>query len=67
MLLRFFTQSDVIVIPKSAHAERIHENFSIFDFSLTESELAELRALDKASPMIGRSDKPEMVESAMKW
>lgn len=67
VLLRFFTQSDVIVIPKSAHAERIHENFSIFDFSLTESELAELRVLDKASPMIGRSDKPEMVESAMKW
>ena len=67
VLLRFFTQSDVIVIPKSAHAERIQENFNIFDFSLTESEIAELRALDKASPMIGRSDKPEMVESAMHW
>ena len=67
VLLRFFTQSDVIVIPKSAHTERIRENFNIFDFSLTESEIAELRALDKASPMIGRSDKPEMVESAMKW
>ena len=67
ILLRFFTQSDVIVIPKSAHPERIRENFDIFDFSLSEAEIAELRALDKASPMIGRSDKPEMVESAMKW
>lgn len=67
VLLRFLVDSDVIAIPKSAHAERIRENFGIFDFSLTEDELAALRALDKASPMIGRAEDPEFAKVAVTW
>lgn len=67
VLLRFLVDSDVIAIPKSAHAERIRENFGIFDFSLTEDELAALRSLDKASPMIGRAEDPEFAKVAVTW
>ena len=67
VLLRFLVDSDVIAIPKSAHAERIRENFGIFDFSLTEDELSTLRSLDKASPMIGRAEDPEFAKVAATW
>ena len=34
--LRFLLQSDVIVIPKSTHKERMIENLNVFDFTLTD-------------------------------
>ena len=44
--LRFLIQSGVVVIPKSAHKERMEENFNLFDFSLTAEEMQELEAMD---------------------
>ena len=67
ILLRRTIQDGVTVIPKSVHSERIIENISIFDFELTSEEMAALRSLDKAAPMIGRSETPELVEMSMKW
>ena len=49
------------------HAERIAENIDIFDFELNADEMSSLCSLDKAAPMIGKSETPELVESAMKW
>lgn len=46
VLLRWSVQRDVPVIPKSTHRERIEENAQIFDFTLTDDDLAELDALD---------------------
>lgn len=37
--LRFLMQSDVVVIPKSTHKERMEENFNVFDFTLTAEEM----------------------------
>lgn len=65
--LRFLIQSNVIVIPKSTHIERIRENINIFDFNLTNEEMIQLRAMDTTLPMIGNPENPEMVEAAMKW
>ena len=67
VLLRFLVQSDVAVIPKSVHTERIRENIDIFDFELTGDEMLSLQALDKATPMIGNPEAPEKVEFAMTW
>lgn len=67
ILLRFQIQSGVIVIPKSIHTERIHENFSVFDFVLADNEIKSLQQLDNGLPMIGNAEKPEMVEKAMNW
>lgn len=67
ILLRRTIQDGVTVIPQSIHAARIAENIDVFDFELNADEMASLRSLDKAAPMIGKPEKPELVESAMKW
>ena len=46
VLLRWCLQHDVPVIPKSTHRERIEENAQIFDFTLSDEDVAELDALD---------------------
>ena len=67
VLLRFLIQSDVAVIPKSVHEERIKENIDIFDFELTSDEVDALKTLDKKAPMIGNPESPDKVEFAMTW
>lgn len=47
VMLRWHIQQGRQVIPKSTHAARIAENFDIFDFSLSDAELAAIDALDK--------------------
>jgi diketogulonate reductase-like aldo/keto reductase len=47
VLLRWCVQHGVPVIPKSTHRERIAENAQIFDFTLSEQDMAELDALDR--------------------
>ena len=49
--LRWNVQRGVAVIPKSTHRERMEENFSIWDFRLSEEEMAAIGALD-----LGRSE-----------
>jgi 2,5-diketo-D-gluconate reductase A len=47
VLLRWCLQHDLPVIPKSTHRERIEENSQIFDFALSDEDMAELDALDE--------------------
>lgn len=67
ILLRFLTQKNIVVIPKSVHEERIKENIDIFDFSMTGEELQSITAIDKKQPMIGKAENPDFVEMAMAW
>ena len=46
VLLRWNVQRGVVVIPKSTHAERIRENMDIWDFTLTDAEMARIASLD---------------------
>jgi 2,5-diketo-D-gluconate reductase B len=43
--LRYLVQQDIVVIPRSSKLERLTENASLFDFTLSESEIAEIAAL----------------------
>jgi diketogulonate reductase-like aldo/keto reductase len=45
-ILRWHLQIGNVVIPKSATPERIRENFELFDFSLSEDDMATLERLD---------------------
>jgi diketogulonate reductase-like aldo/keto reductase len=47
VLLRWGLQRGTIVLPKSTHRERIVENGQLFDFTLTDDDLAALDALDR--------------------
>ena len=67
ILLRFLTQKDIIVIPKSSHENRIRENLDIFDITLTDEEMARLTALDTGKAFGGNPEQPEMIEAAMHW
>ena len=49
VLLRWDLQRGLPVITKSTHRERIHENAQIFDFTLSELDMAELDALDQTN------------------
>jgi len=63
VVLRWLTQREVVVIPKSVHKERIIENFDIFDFELTQEDMDKIAALDtKKSSFFSHSD-PEIVKS----
>jgi diketogulonate reductase-like aldo/keto reductase len=47
VLLRWCLQHEVPVISKSTHRERIEENAKIFDFVLSDEDMAELDVLDE--------------------
>lgn len=44
--LRWAIQRGIAIIPKSTHRERLAENLDIWDFALSDDEMARLRALD---------------------
>ncbi len=65
--LRFLTQENVIVIPKSTHKERMKENFEIFDFKLSDGDMNTLRALDKGESIFVNHYDPEFVQSIINY
>jgi diketogulonate reductase-like aldo/keto reductase len=43
--LRWLVQQDIVVIPRTSKLDRLAENSAIFDFALSEREMAEIAAL----------------------
>jgi 2,5-diketo-D-gluconate reductase A len=56
IMLRFFIQNNVIVIPKTSHIERMKENFEVFDFVLDEKDIAEIKKLDQKTSYTNRPE-----------
>jgi diketogulonate reductase-like aldo/keto reductase len=47
IMLRWGIEYGVVILTKSSHAKRIHDNFDIFDFQLDVLDMEKLKKLDK--------------------
>lgn len=60
--LRFLLQSDVVIIPKSVHKDRMQQNFDLFDFTLSLEDMAAIEALDGGQSLFFSHYDPTTVE-----
>lgn len=60
--LRFLLQSDVVVIPKSTHKERMEQNIHVFDFALSGEDMEAIRKLDEGESLFFSHYDPATVE-----
>ena len=54
--LRWLIKQGISVIPKSVHKERLEENSQIFDFALSDEEMAAITAMDAQHRVAGIPD-----------
>ena len=64
VILRWQYQRGVITIPKTSKRERMAENISIFDFSLTDEDIAAINALERDETAFYRHNEPQTVEKS---
>jgi diketogulonate reductase-like aldo/keto reductase len=62
VILRFLIQNNVVVIPKTTHKERMIENFDVFNFELTDTEINAIAALDESESAFFSHYDPKIVE-----
>ncbi|AFH60332.1 aldo/keto reductase [Paenibacillus caseinilyticus] len=62
VVLRWSTQREVVVIPKSVRKERIVENFNIFDFELSQQDMESIATLDTKESLFFSHRDPAMVK-----
>ena len=62
VILRWLMQRDIVALPKSTHKNRMEENIDVFDFALTDEEMADIAALDTKTSLFFRHDTPEAVD-----
>ncbi|GAA1220924.1 aldo/keto reductase [Kitasatospora nipponensis] len=61
VVLRWLIQRDIVTIPKSVNPDRMAQNIDVFDFRLTDDEMAAIAALDTGTTLFFDHHDPEMV------
>ena len=62
VILRWLIQRGVIIACKSTHIERMKENFEVFDFELSNDDMAKIKKLDTNDSLFFNHQDPKMVE-----
>lgn len=65
--LRWLIQRGVIIIPKSVHIEHMKQNLDIFDFELSDEEMAEIATLDTGKSLFFDHHDAETTKLFMSW
>lgn len=65
--LKYLTDENIIVIPKSMHRQRMQENITIGDFSLTQEERSQIRALSGPKPLMADFNDPELAKFLLNY
>lgn len=65
--LRWLIQRGVIIIPKSVHIERMKQNLDIFNFELSDEEIAEIATLDTGKSLFFDHHDAETTKLFMSW
>ncbi len=60
--LRWNVERGVVVIPKSVHKDRMEQNMNIWDFNLTDEDMAEIAKLDLGHSEIVNHDDPGFIK-----
>ncbi|WP_405503994.1 aldo/keto reductase [Streptomyces anulatus] len=66
VVLRWLTQRGVVAIPKSVNPGRMAENFDVFDFELTDEQMARIATLETGSSLFFDHHDPEIVAGLAK-
>jgi len=61
VVLRWLIQRDIVTIPKSVNPDRMAQNIDVFDFDLTDDQMAAIAALDTGTTLFFDHHDPEMV------
>ncbi len=61
VVLRWLVQRDIVTIPKSVRRERMEQNLDVFDFTLTDDEMARIAAMDTGASQFFDHRDPAMV------
>ena len=62
VVLRWLTQRNIVVLPKSTHKERMQENIDIFNFKLDEDDINAIKTLDIGKSQFFSHSDPEIVK-----
>ncbi|MBR2564581.1 MAG: aldo/keto reductase [Paenibacillus sp.] len=62
IVLRWLTQQNIVVIPKSVRKERLVENFDIFDVTLSSEDMKAIATLDTGESLFMKIDDPEVAK-----
>ena len=65
--LRWLLQSDVIIIPKTVHKERMEENLNLFDFELDADDMQTIATLDTAHSLFFDHHDGQIAKNFMEW
>ena len=62
VILRWNIQRGIVPLAKSVHRERMEQNLSIFDFTLSAEDMLAISRLDEGVTLFGRNDDPQYAQ-----